>query len=347
MSIAPPVEALGISIAPRGSLSAAVLEALSDPDADVRVLRAADAACARTRDILHDGDIQLAPFLLYANFYGSLPGLSAEREWDPGLIAARRLLESPFEAALRRSVPPQRLPEARREAVASALFALTGDDSGPSLARYVAREATQEQVREFLVHRSVYTLREADAHSWAIPRLTGPAKAALVEIQSDEYGGGRPERVHAELFATAMRGAGLCDDYGFYIDAVPAITLASLNMMSMFGPNRRLTGAIVGHLAAFEMTSAIPSRLYGEGMRRLGFSADVTGYFDEHVEADAVHEQIAGRDLAGGLVEQHPDLLPDVLFGAGACLAVDGMVGRHILDCWERGVSSLRPGGLG
>ena len=46
------------------------------------------------------------------------------------------------------------------------------------------------------------------------------------------------------------------------------------------------------------MTSSIPHRMYAEGMRRLGFGDDVTDYFDEHVEADAVHEQIAGFDMA-------------------------------------------------
>ena len=152
---------------------------------------------------------------------------------------------------------------------------------------------------------------------------------------------GRPERVHTELFATAMRGAGLCEDYGFYIDAVPAITIASLNMMSMFGLNRRLVGAIVGHLAAFEMTSAIPSRLYGDGMRRLGFSKDVTGYFDEHVEADAVHENIAAYDLAGGLAKQEPQLAADIIFGAKALLHVEDRFARQILDSWQQGRSSL------
>jgi hypothetical protein len=55
-----------------------------------------------------------------------------------------------------------------------------------------------------------------------------------------------------------------------------------------------------------------------------------------------VHEQIAGRDLAGGLVEQQPALLDDVLFGAAACLAVDGRVGAHLVGCWSAGESSLR-----
>ena len=40
--------------------------------------------------------------------------------------------------------------------------------------------------------------------------------------------------------------------------------------MSLFGLHRRLRGALVGHLAAFEMTSSIPNRRYGDGLRRLG-----------------------------------------------------------------------------
>lgn len=90
------------------------------------------------------------------------------------------------------------------------------------------------------------------------------------------------------------------------------------------------------------MTSSIPNRFYGNGFRRLGFGNDVTWYFDEHVEADAVHEQIAARDLAGSLAEDHPGLLPDIFFGAAACLAMDGWVGTHLLDSWAEGRSSLR-----
>jgi hypothetical protein len=101
-------------------------------------------------------------------------------------------------------------------------------------------------------------------------------------------------------------------------------------------------GAIGGHLAAYEMTSSIPCRLYADGLRRLGFDPDVAAYFDEHVEADAVHEQIAARDLAGSLAEDHPELLPDILFGAAACLTVDGWAGAHVLESWSAGESSLR-----
>jgi hypothetical protein len=228
------------------------------------------------------------------------------------------------------------------DAVADVLFGLAGRDTGPSVSRYVARKASLDQLKEFLIHKSVYQLKEADPHTWAIPRLSGRAKAALVEIQADEYGGGRPDRMHSALFAQTMRGLGMDDSYGAYVDAVPAVSLAAVNLMSLCGLNRRLRGAITGHLAIYEMTSSQPNRFYGKGFRRHGFDAGVTHYFDEHVEADAVHEQIAGRDLAGGLVEAEPELLDDVLFGATAVMAIDARLSAHLLGSWESGRSSLR-----
>lgn len=333
---------------PRGPLSEAVLRRMlggdqADATSGVEDLPALAArAVDESVDLVRDEDVQFALFVLYASHYGSLEQLDPELEWDTMLIEARRVLETAFERQLRRQVEVPDPPEPSAGEVARALFEATAPDAGPSLARYFARKANKEQAEEFLKQRSVYTLREADPHSWAIPRLQGRAKAALVEIQSDEYGGGRPERVHAAIYAATMRSAGLDDRYGAYLDAAPAITLASLNTMSMFGLNRRLLGAIVGHLAAFEMTSSLPSRLYADGFRRLGYDERTTDYYDEHVEADAVHEQIAAHDLAGALAEDRPELLPDIMFGAAACLAVDGWASTHILDAWARGESSLR-----
>lgn len=345
MTIAP-TDPTTRALTPRGPLSATTLAILMHADfahrRDALVGAARDAVVA-SEDVTADEDIQFSLFLLYASAYGSLDWIDPGWEWHPALIEARGILEAAFEASLRRQAEVPEIPEAEASAVAASLFALTAPTPGPSLSRFLAKKATLEQAREFLVQRSIYTLREADPHSWAIPRLTGRAKAALVEIQSDEYGAGRPERMHAEIFARTMRGAGLDSTYGAYVDVVPAVTLASLNAMSMFGLNRRLVGAIVGHLAAFEMTSSLPNRSYGDAFRRLGFGPDVTDYFDEHVEADAVHEQIAARDLAGSLGEDRPELLPDIMFGAAACLMLDDRSADHMRACFESGRSSLRP----
>jgi hypothetical protein len=329
----------------RGNVSALLLQILAEEPAEARMKDLHDAvgnALARSGDIFFDDDLQLALFCLYELHYTGIDGAGDGWEWNPGLISVRRLIEAAFEERLRADVSLGPAPEPTSEAVAAELFRMTGGDSGPSMSRFVAKEASHEQLLEFLIQKSIYQLKEADPHTWAIPRLSGRAKAALVEIQADEYGGGSPARMHSALFARTMRAAGLDDSYGAYLDAAPAITLASMNLMSLFGLNRRLRGATVGHLTAYEMTSSQPNRLYSRGFARHGYGEDATAYFDEHVEADAVHEQIAGRDLAGGLVEAEPHLLGDVLFGAAAAMLVDSWMTKHILDAWAAGRSSLQ-----
>jgi hypothetical protein len=166
-------------------------------------------------------------------------------------------------------------------------------------------------------------------------------KSALLDIQFDEYGSGNPERMHSRLFATTMERLGLDSTYGAYVDRVPGVTLFGVNLMSLFGLHRRWRGAIVGHLALFEMTSSIPNRRYGNGLRRLGFDGVATDFYDEHVEADSVHEQIAKHDLAGRLALEEPELAGDIVFGARALAYADERVAEHMLAAWQRGDRSL------
>jgi hypothetical protein len=258
------------------------------------------------------------------------------------------VLEDGFEAELRAIAAPSAgaAPQGDAGDVASTLFALVAADDGPSVSRFLERKGSPEHWREFLVHRSVYQLKEADPHAWGIPRLTGRAKAALVEIEADEFGGGIPERMHSTMFAQTLREVGIDATYGAFVDDVPAVTLAHANAMSLLGLHRRLRGALVGHLAAFEMTSSVPNRRYANGLRRLGFGPAATAYFDEHVEADAVHEQIAAHDLAAALVAAEPELAQDVVLGVRIALALDARLGHHLLQAWTAGTSSL-PAPLG
>ncbi|MFC3300756.1 iron-containing redox enzyme family protein [Arthrobacter agilis] len=332
---------------PRGEISALVLTTVAGTvddgqEALARLATLVAEALSETPDILYDDDLQLALFSLYELHYSGIDEAGDDWEWNPELLRVRQQIEAVFEQRVRGEVVLGALPGTTSEAVCAELFRMAGEDTGPSMSRFVATAASDEQLHEFLVHKSVYQLKEADPHTFAIPRLTGRSKAALVEIQVDEYGNGLPARMHSALFARTMRSLGMDHTYGAYLDATPAITLASNNLMSLFGLNRRLRGAIVGHLAAYEMTSSQPNRLYSRGFKRHGYGEEALEYFDEHVEADAVHEQIAGRDMAGGLVEEDPRLLQDVLFGAAAGLAIDTLMTSHIMGSWESGRSSLR-----
>jgi hypothetical protein len=298
---------------PRGPVSGALIHALGLAPHDL----------VFPLSSVTDDDLHLALFVLYELNYRGWDGVDDRWEWHPDLIRLRGLLEEQFESALRALVSPfaDAVPSSvTAAAVARTLVTMTSADDGPSL-----------------------HLREADPHTFAIPRLSGRPKAALIEIQIDEYGGGRANRMHQEMFRATMTGLGLDTTYGAYVDRAPALTLATNNLMSLFGLHRRRRGALLGHLAAYEMTSTAPNRAYGNGLRRLGGDADATRFYDEHVEADAVHEQIAAYDMCGLFCEQEPELAADVLFGARCALALDTLWAEQVLSRWEMGESSLRP----
>src|SRR5687767_5998739 len=322
----PSSEALCRDLATRTVLSSTTIECAE------RV--AAGGPCALT-----DEDLQVSLAVLYELHYRGFEGVSDDWEWDPALLRLRAGLERRHLAALRDLVGPV---AATDEPIDRQLTALIAADNGPSLSSFMAKQGTLEQWREYLTLRSVYHLKEADPHTFAVPRLSGRAKAAMVEIQADEYGGGSAARMHSELFAGLMGSLGLDPAYGALWDAAPAMAFASVNTMSLFGLHRRWRGAALGHLACVEMTSSEPSRRYSAGLRRLGFGERTTVFYDEHVEADAVHEQIASVDMCGSLVAEEPVLAGDVLFGAACALAMDGVTAQHLLGAWEAGRSALR-----
>jgi hypothetical protein len=286
-------------------------------------------------------DLQLALYCCYELHYRGFEGVDDAWEWEPALLTFRAALERRFEAELHELAGTPGEPPDPRE-IDALLRELMQADEAPSVSTFIEREASAAQALEFMVHRSAYQLKEADPHSWALPRLWGKPKAAMVEVQADEYGNGRADDIHAELFARAMEAVGLDRTYGAYLEQIPGVTLATVNLMSLCGLHRRLRGAIVGHLALFEMTSSVPNRRYANGLRRLGYGEDATLFFDVHVVADAVHESVAAVDLAGGLAKQDPKLGADILWGARALLAIDGRWARHMMEAWSNEASSLR-----
>jgi len=330
-----PVPATG----PLGDLIRDLLAGSTGEIASSAAVEEARRLVEEVEDPLADHDLQLALYGCFELHYRGFPGVDPDWEWNPALLAVRGVLEEAFLTALESEIGSPGSVDPLR--VGDLLFQLEEDDEGLALSRKLELEADLARFREFVVHRSLYQLKEADPHSWAIPRLTGPPKTALLEVQGDEYGSGRPERIHSVLFAKTMRALGLDDRENAYLDRIPGVTLATVNLMSALGLRRSRRGAIVGHLAMFEMTSALPNRRYGNAMRRLGFDAEATDFYDEHVEADAVHENIAAYDLAGGLARQEPQLAGDILFGARALLFLEDRFARHLVAAWEAGETSL------
>ncbi|MGW5353184.1 iron-containing redox enzyme family protein [Streptomyces sp. NPDC004031] len=316
----------------RGPLSHGVVQALRTGRTPVAGLprRAADAAP-------YGDDLQLALHVLYELHYRGFARVADDREWDPALLAVRGALEDRFLGALRRDVPAPRDPAQ----VLAELLVEPADISG-SVAHHLRRHGDLDQFRQYAALRSLYHLKEADPHAWVLPRLHGEAKAAMAAIEYDEFGAGRADQVHARLFADLMADLDLDPSYGRYLDRAPAQMLAVVNLMSLLGLHRALRGALVGHFAWVEVTSSPGSRRLAAGLRRAGAGPAAQRFYDEHVEADAVHEQVVRHRVVDGLLAAEPGLAADVAFGADATTFVEDRFSAHLLTAWRSGRSALR-----
>ncbi|MFZ3566470.1 iron-containing redox enzyme family protein [Streptomyces sp. BH097] len=318
---------------PRGDLSRQVIAALRD-GAPAGALGQPHAVAGAEP---YGDDLQLALYVLYELHYQGFHGVDPELEWDPDLLALRRLLEQRFLAALRTDAAP-------RTDAARALAELQVEPAGhqdDSVSHHLERDGNTRQFREYAALRSLYHLKEADPHAWVIPRLTGRAKAGMAAIEYDEFGAGRAEDVHAGLFAALMKDLGLETAYGHYLDAAPASALATVNVMSLFGLHRSLRGALVGHFATVEITSSPGSRRLANALRRLDAGPAAQRFYDEHVEADAVHEQVVRHEVVEGLLDVEPSLDEDVAFGVSATGFLEDRLGEHLLARWRQGGSAL------
>ncbi len=287
-------------------------------------------------DPLTDDDLHLALWCCYqldgCGFEGHDDGLASDRT----TIDIGHRLEQAVEEALRTEhscdqVPPDPV-------VALRVIATW---AGPPLARAVEEDGERRHLQELAIHRSVQLLRPADPRALALSRLSGPARAALAPMEGDEPGRSVNERT--ELFAAAMVELGLDPAFGCYLDRLPGVTLATDNVISMFGRHRRLAGALVGHLALTELSRVEPMARYRAAARRIGGLPALERFYDAHLATGLQAGRPALDDLVGPLVAADPDLEPEVVFGAAAMSRVEARFERHVLSAWRRDESSLLP----
>ncbi|MFE6307298.1 iron-containing redox enzyme family protein [Nocardiopsis sp. NPDC057823] len=330
----PPVSAATPTTAPalpepRGPVSEAVLSALRGDPAEPPGLDGVEP---------YGDDLQLALYCCYELHYRGFEGVDDAREWDPALLSLRAGLERAFLGALRDDVP------AGTDVGGELDGLLVEHVDSFGVSHHLRRDGEQWQLREYVALRSLYHLKEADPQTFVIPRLDGPAKAALVTVQHDEYGAGDPGRAHARLFAEMMSELGLSAAYGAYLDSAPAEMLAEVNFMSLCGLHRALRAVLVGQFAFVELTSSPGSDRLVKAMRRLGCGPAAVRFYAEHVEADAVHEQLLRREVIAPLLDAEPGLASDIVFGLRCSAFLADRLGERLLHHWARGESGLRGG---
>lgn len=314
---------------PRGELSEAVVDAMRLPPSD--------RAYPQVRHVDPYGDdLQLALHTCYELHYRGFESVDPDWEWNPELLRLRSVMEARFLSALRGDV-------SGGDDISGVLESLLVEPvDGTGVSHFLCSEGEWWHVQEYFVHRSIYHHKEADPHAWVIPRLSGQAKASLVAVEFDEFGGGRGERMHSRLYVDLLAGAGLATGYLHYLDSAPAAMIAVVNMMSLFGLHRSLRGALVGHFAAAEISTPPSAQRMIKALERLSADPACVEFYAEHVEADAVHEQVMRRDVIGDLLAREPELTSSVVFGVQATELLEDRFGEAVLSAWRAGRSSLR-----
>ena len=222
-----------------------------------------------------------------------------DREWDPACSGCGARSSVASSSELRAACRPRRWRPCRRTATCSAVCALVEADDGPSVAAFLQRDASREQVLRLPAraqHPAAQGVRPAVVRAGADRRA---AKVALAELPVRRVRR-RPTRPTPRHGSTPMpsrqpvstarlrrlhrRGVGpLSGDGQRDVALRPEPAPAG----SGDGPPRGLRGDQLGPLAQ-------DRRRGGAGRAA---SETVAAYFLEHVEADAVHEQVAVRDI--------------------------------------------------
>lgn len=319
---------------PRGPLSAAIITSLQDESK-----RLGSPADDDVQDPLRDDDFQLALYLCYEVHHRNVTRW--DEQWNLDLWTFRTHLETIFTTRLRQEVLPRfhRLPFDVASEIDQLIFAA----QRISISSYFVNNGDLDQFREFCVHQSISQLRAGDFTTLAVSRLSGEARAALIEIDSGNSFSDSAHKSPGQLFAATMSSLGLDPSYGSYVEMLPAVTLATINLTSMFALHPVWRAELVGHLAFSEMTSVGPMERYGQTLKRFGVGSDGREFYESQVTLGDQRAEIARGRLVTGLLMMNPDRPEDVIFGAAATLLLEENFTRHLLESWLHQRSSLVP----
>lgn len=187
---------------------------------------------------------------------------------------------------------------------------------GTGWGRFVRDEITLDQLRRIVAQRSLFFLREPDPWIFALPTLTGVAKAGLIDLLLDEYGWGKLDHMHSSVYARLMNALDLDPRPDAYEAEASWQYLATLNHQWMLaltpGLSRRLLGTI--YLTEADSPSAMANYLIA--WERLGVTdPEVLKFYEIHICADENHRDVALGEVLLPVCEQDPAAIAEIAAG--------------------------------
>jgi hypothetical protein len=194
-----------------------------------------------------------------------------------------------------------------------ALRALAARDRLPDVYRWIAKDASLEELRRFVAIEGGPDGGFDDLVALCQVGLSGAAKMEMARNYWDEMGGGVVADVHTDLhrqMATALQIPDVSRD------SMPEAALARAALGGLLATNRWLQPEMVGALGLIELQAGPRCRLVLEAFGRLGISAEAAEFYAVHADVDPRHGKDWLEMVVVPLAAETPDWGPRMIRGA-------------------------------
>jgi len=232
-----------------------------------------------------------------------------ESAWLDELDAIGMPADMPADMAIQRDLGAPVSPDR----VVAALRSLAARDRLPAVYRWVARQASHDELVAFLALEGGPDAGFDDLVAACQVGLTGRPKLELAQNYWDEMGGGDPGAVHTVLHD---RLAAALTMPRVPREEQPVEGLERVALGGLLAANHWLQPEMLGALGLIELQAGPRCRLVLQGFERVGAPRDAYPFYEVHAEVDPVH----GRDWVDNAVvpvlAEHPEWAPRIVRGA-------------------------------
>ncbi|MDQ2678553.1 MAG: iron-containing redox enzyme family protein [Actinomycetota bacterium] len=238
-------------------------------------------------------------------------------QFHPTVIALKRDLESRYMNRVRAGVDGDGLALADEIGAVAAMRRVGAAELVPEVYRWLADEATWEQIVDFLAHEGGPDAGFDDLVALAQVGIHDGPKVTLGANYWDEMGRGELTQVHTVLHDDLVAASGMPR---LPRAELPVEALHRMALGGILATNRSLQPELLGALGLLEMQAGPRCRAVITALRRVDAPEGALPFYAEHAEADPRHGKEWLDHVVAPLAEQYPD------WGARM---VDGARWRH------------------
>jgi hypothetical protein len=245
-------------------------------------------------------------------------GKRARHQHHPALAALKARCEADWLAELEALPLPD---DIEPHDAPAAMRALAARDRLPDVYKWVAKEASWEDIVTFLALEGGPDAGFDDLVAACQVGLTGPAKMELATNYWDEMGDGDPDAVHTTLHERLVAAI---DMPTLPLAGQPTSALARTAMGGLLATNRWLQPEMLGALGLIECQAGPRCRLVLHGFDRCGAPADAYAFYEVHAEVDPRHGKDWLDNAIVPTVAAHPEWSPRIVRGAHWRTVING-----------------------